>query len=102
LRTHHFAFLRTFNLRDSAAGGFFSVTVAGFEASDFVGFFWDGGLVLVALTCEKLFDVSAEFLVGHRGGLGGWFKPQPQAATVTHLALRCTSRLEEGRPRSVD
>jgi hypothetical protein len=35
---HHFAFLRTLNLRVSAAGGFFSVTAAGFEGWDFGGF----------------------------------------------------------------
>jgi hypothetical protein len=35
---HHFIFLRTLNLRVSAAGVFFSVTAAGFEGWDFGGF----------------------------------------------------------------
>ena len=33
-----------------------------------------GLLVLIALPCQKLFDVAAEFLVGHSGGLGESFR----------------------------
>jgi hypothetical protein len=39
---HHFAFVRTLNLGVSATGGFF-LTPAGFEGSDFGGFFSEVG-----------------------------------------------------------
>jgi hypothetical protein len=60
-------------LPGSATGGFFSVTAVGLDGSDFGGFFSTGWLVFVSFTRQKLFDVLPEFLVGHRGRLGGQF-----------------------------